>query len=262
MQKIFIIKIGGNVLDDEKMLQPFLKNFASIPYAKILVHGGGKIATKLGDKMGIESHYLNGRRITDEATRDLVTMVYGGLINKQIVTQLQNQNCNALGLTGADGNVIRSIKRPAGTTDYGYVGDTEAKNVNTSFLLFLLKQNIVPVFAPLTHADGSMLNTNADTIAAVLAVALSKHFKVRLIYCFEKKGVLKSLNDDNSVITQLNTKSYHQLLSNGTLANGILPKLENAFNAIQKGVNEVLIGSAADLAKNTGDETEGTLISM
>ena len=262
MQKLFIIKIGGNVLDDEKMLQSFLSDFASIQYPKILVHGGGKIATKIGEQLGIESKYTNGRRITDEATRDLVSMVYGGLVNKQIIATLQNQNCNAIGLTGADGNVIAAIKRPKGTIDYGYVGDTESKNVNTSFLHFLLKQNTVPVFAPLTHEKGSMLNTNADTIASVLAIALSKHFTIRLIYCFEKKGVLKSVNDENSVISMLNAKSYQQLLENGTLANGILPKLENAFTAIQKGVNEVLIGSAQDLIKNMGDKTEGTLIRM
>lgn len=262
MQKLFIIKIGGNVLDDEKMLQSFLNDFASIQYPKILVHGGGKIATKIGEKLGIKSNYTNGRRITDEATRDLVTMVYGGLINKQIITSLQNQSCNAIGLTGADGNVIAAVKRPVGTVDYGFVGDVEPKDVNNSFLHFLLKQNVVPVFAPLTYADGSMLNTNADTIASVLAIALSKHFDIRLIYCFEKKGVLQSINDDQSVITELNSKSYQQLLDNGTIADGILPKLENAFTAINKGVSEVLIGSAADLVKNMGDKTEGTLIRM
>lgn len=262
MQKLFIIKIGGNVLDDENSLHTFLSDFASIPYPKILVHGGGKIATKVGDKLGIESKYTNGRRITDEATRDLVTMVYGGLINKQIVTHLQNQNCNAIGLTGADGNVLNAVKRPVGKIDFGYVGDIESKNVNTSFLHFLLKQNNVPVFAPLTHANGSILNTNADTIASVVAVALSKHFNIRLIYCFEKKGVLTSLEDENSVIRLMNSKSYNDLLKNGTLVNGILPKLENAFDAIQRGVHEVLIGSSADLVKNLGDETEGTLIRM
>lgn len=249
-------------MDDEKMLHSFLSDFASIQYPKILVHGGGKIATKIGEKLGIESRYTNGRRITDEATRDLVTMVYGGLINKQIITVLQNHNCNAMGLTGADGNVIAAVKRPVGTVDFGYVGDTEPKNVNTSFLHFLLKQNVVPVFAPLTHANGSMLNTNADTIAAVLAIALSKHFDIRLIFCFEKKGVLNSVNDESSVITQLNSKSYQQLLDNGTFADGILPKLESAFVALQKGVNEVLIGSAVDLIKNMGDETKGTLIRL
>lgn len=249
-------------MDDEKMLQSFLNDFASIQYPKILVHGGGKIATKIGEKLGIKSNYSNGRRITDEATRDLVTMVYGGLINKQIITSLQNQSCNAIGLTGADGNVIAAVKRPVGTVDYGFVGDVEPKDVNTSFLHFLLKQNVVPVFAPLTYADGSMLNTNADTIASVLAIALSKHFDIRLIYCFEKKGVLQSINDDQSVITELNSKSYQQLLDNGTIADGILPKLENAFTAINKGVSEVLIGSAADLVKNMGDKTEGTLIRM
>lgn len=250
------------MLDEKKILQSFLSDFASIQYPKILVHGGGKIATKIGEKLGIESKYTNGRRITNEATRDLVTMVYGGLINKQIITVLQNHNCNAMGLTGADANVIAAVKRPVGLVDFGYVGDIEPKNVNTSFLHFLLKQNVVPVFAPLTHANGSMLNTNADTIASVLAIALSKHFDIRLIFCFEKKGVLKSVNDESSVITQLNSKSYQQLLDNGAFADGILPKLESAFAALQKGVHEVLIGSAADLIKNMGDETKGTLIRL
>lgn len=262
MQKLFIIKIGGNVLDDESSLHSFLSEFASIKYPKILVHGGGKIATKVGEKLGIESKYINGRRITDEATRDLVTMVYGGLINKQIVTYLQNQNCNSLGLTGADGNIISAVKRPVGKIDFGYVGDIEPKNVNTSFLHFLLKQNTVPVFAPLTHAKGSMLNTNADTIASVLAVALSKHFDVRLIYCFEKKGVLRNLADENSAIRLMNSKLYNDLVKKEAVVNGILPKLENAFAAIEQGVNEVLIGSSSDLLKNLGDETEGTLIKL
>ncbi len=260
MQRLFIIKIGGNVLDDEKSLNSFLKDFASIQYPKILIHGGGKIATKIGDKLGIESKYVNGRRITDEATRDLVSMVYGGLINKQIVTQLQAYDCNALGLTGADANMIKAVKRPIKDVDFGYVGDIKASDVNTSFLHFLLKQNVVPVFAPLTYADGSLLNTNADTIASVLATAMSKHFQIRLVYCFEKKGILKDVNDEQSVITELNTASYHELLKQEKLLDGIKPKLENAFDAIQHGVNEVIIGCATDLLKNMKEETEGTLI--
>jgi acetylglutamate kinase len=194
MNRLFIIKIGGNVLDNSQALKSFLSDFAAIKEPKILIHGGGKIATKLGNQLGIESNYINGRRITDSATLDLVTMVYGGLVNKQIVAALQEIGCNAIGITGADGNMLKAVKRPIKDVDYGYVGDITAEGVNTPLLYFLLKQNTVPVFAPLTHANGKMLNTNADTIASVLAVAMSKHFDVRLIFCFEKKGVLMDVN--------------------------------------------------------------------
>jgi acetylglutamate kinase len=260
MNKLYVIKIGGNVLDDEKALSHFLKDFASIQEPKILIHGGGKIATKIGDQLGIESNYLKGRRITDEPTRDLVTMVYGGLINKQMVASLQQLGCNALGVTGADGNMIKAVKRPVKDIDYGFVGDITANSVNSTLLYFLLKQNVIPVFAPLTYADGVMLNTNADTIASVLAIALSKHFDVRLIFCFEKKGVLKDVKDEGSVIRSLTESNYQEGLAKGIFADGILPKLENAFSAINAGVKEVLIGEAGDLVQNTKEETEGTLI--
>jgi acetylglutamate kinase len=260
MEKVFIIKIGGNVLDDEPALQSFLKDFASIKERKILIHGGGKIATRLGDQLGIKSNYINGRRITDAATLDLVTMVYGGLVNKQIVAQLQHLNSNALGVTGADGNVIKAKRRPVKDIDYGFVGDITPDGINTELLTSLLNQNIVPVFAPLTHADGKMLNTNADTIASVLAVGLSRNFDVRLIFCFEKKGVLRDVNNMDSVIHHLPKKLYQDLLPQKVFADGILPKLENAFSAIDAGVMEVLIGEATDLVKNTGTSTAGTLI--
>lgn len=260
MNKLFIVKIGGNVLDHPETLNLFLKDFAAIKEPKILVHGGGKIATKLGNQLGIESNYINGRRITDKATLDLVTMVYGGLVNKEMVAKLQHLGCNALGLTGADGNMIKASKRPVKDIDYGFVGDIKPDSVNTALLYFLLKQNTTPVFAPLTHAEGRILNTNADTIASVLAVALSKHFDVRLIFCFEKKGVLRDVTKEDSVIHQLPKKLYQELLKNNAFADGILPKLENAFGAISAGVREVLIGDAGDLVKNTGQETEGTLI--
>lgn len=262
MNKLFIVKIGGNVLDDPNALKTFLKDFASIREPKILIHGGGKIATKLGDQLGIESKYINGRRITDAATLDVVTMVYGGLVNKQIVAQLQQLDCNAMGVTGADGNLIKAVKRPVKEIDYGFVGDIRTEGVNTSLLYFLLKQNTVPVFAPLTYADGVMLNTNADTIASVLAVALSKHFDVRLIFCFEKKGVLRDVSSNDSVIRHLPEKLYKDLLGKDVFADGILPKLENAFAAIHAGVKEVLIGEAGDLVRNTGQETDGTLITV
>jgi acetylglutamate kinase len=260
MDKLFIIKIGGNVLDNASELYSFLNDFASIKGRKILIHGGGKIATKLGEQLGIESKYVNGRRITDAETLDLVTMVYGGLVNKQIVAQLQHKGCNAMGVTGADGNLIQATKRPVKDIDYGFVGDIHHENVNRELLSGLLNQNIVPVFAPLTHADGNILNTNADTIASVLAVALSVHFHVRLIFCFEKKGVLRDVKNLDSVIHHLPRNLYEELLARKAFADGILPKLENAFAAIDSGVKEVLIGEARDLVKNTGARTEGTLI--
>lgn len=260
MERLLIIKIGGNVLDSVPLLQRFLNDFASLTGPRILIHGGGKIATRIGEQLGIGSHYVDGRRITDEKTRDLVTMVYGGLVNKQMVATLQALGCNAVGLTGADGNVIQAVRRPVKKIDYGFVGDVNPAAVNTDWLQALLQAGMVPVFAPLTHASGSMLNTNADTIASVLAVALSARYRVRLIYCFEKKGVLADVQDARSVIHHLSGALYQELLTKKALADGILPKLENAFAAIENGVKEVLIGEAADLLKNIGEETEGTLI--
>lgn len=260
MEKLFIVKIGGNVVDQASALDAFLKDFAAIPHAKILIHGGGKIATRIGDRLGIESRYVDGRRITDAETRDLVTMVYGGLVNKQIVAALQHVGCNAVGLTGADGHVLSAVKRPVRDVDYGYVGDIVSQGVNVDWLTDLIHGGLIPVFAPLTHANGEMLNTNADTIASVLAVALSARFDVRLIFCFEKKGVLEDINDLSSVIRHLPRPLYQELLSRKALADGILPKLQNAYAAIDAGVSEVLIGDAADLLKNTGEKTAGTLI--
>lgn len=262
MEKLFIIKIGGNVLDNAGALDAFLKDFASIKAHTILIHGGGKIATKLGEQLGIAANYHNGRRITDAPTLDLVTMVYGGLVNKQLVARLQHLGCNAWGVTGADGNLIQATKRPVKDIDYGFVGDIKPESVNTKLLATLLQQDVVPVFAPLTHADGKILNTNADTIASVLAVALGKLYDVRLIFCFEKKGVLRDVNKAESVIRHLPRELYDQLLPQGVFADGILPKLENAYAALNAGVKEVLIGEAIDLVKNTGPETEGTLITL
>jgi len=262
MNKLYIIKIGGNVLDDDASLKTFLRDFATIQAPKILIHGGGKIATRIGDRLGIESRYVKGRRITDEQTLELVTMVYGGLVNKHIVAHLQTLHCNAMGVTGADGNLIKAKKRPVGEVDFGFVGDINTESVNSALLYFLLKQNVIPVFAPLTHAEGVILNTNADTIASVLAISLSKHFDVRLILCFEKPGVLRDVNDPGSVIRQLNKPVYEKLLAEGAFHDGILPKLENAFNAIHSGVKEVLIGEHTHLLANTGYDTIGTLITL
>ncbi len=258
---LFVIKIGGNVIDDEKNLSSFLQNFASIKAKKILVHGGGKIATKIGEQLGIQSNYVNGRRITDEATIDLVTMVYGGLVNKKIIAKLQSLQCNAIGLTGADANIIPAIKRPVKDIDYGFVGDVVKEKMAVKNLEILLANNFTLVFAPLTHdGNGQMLNTNADTVASSLAVALSNSYNVRLIFCFEKNGVLENVEDNDSVITLITKEKYQKLLNDKKLFDGILPKIDNAFAAINNGVKEVLIGHANDLLQNTTPHTKGTLI--
>lgn len=261
MEKLFVIKIGGNVIDNDSALQTFLKDFAEANARKILIHGGGKIATKIGDQLGIESKYINGRRITDEATIDVVTMVYGGLVNKKIVASLQSLHCNAIGLTGADANIIPATKRPVKEIDYGFAGDVKTDDINSSILNVLLQQNITPVIAPLTHdSKGQILNTNADTIASSLAIALSTYYDVRLIYCFEKKGILTDINDDDSVVNLITKEKYQQLLADKKLFDGILPKIDNAFSAIDNGVKEVLIGHADDLLQNLTANTKGTLI--
>ena len=261
MEQLFVIKIGGNVIDDEKNLSSFLQDFAYIKAKKILVHGGGKIATKIGEQLGIQSDYVNGRRITDEATIDLVTMVYGGLVNKKIVAKLQSLQCSAIGLTGADANIIPAVMRPVKEIDYGFTGDILQEKIGAKNLEILLSNNFTLVIAPLTHDGyGQMLNTNADTVASSLAVALSNNYNVRLIYCFEKNGVLENVDDNDSVITLITKEKYQQLLTDKKLFDGILPKIDNAFAAINSGVKEVLIGHAKDLLQNVTPDTKGTLI--
>ena len=263
MEKILVIKIGGNILDNAAAQQLFLQQFAGIPAKKILVHGGGKIATTIGKQMGLTPNYINGRRITDESTIDLVTMVYGGLINKKLVAILQSMHCNAIGLTGADANIIPANKRPIAEIDYGFVGDIINESVAVNNVQTFMENNMVPVIAPLTHdGHGQILNTNADTIASGLAVALSKLYDVRLIYCFEKKGVLENVEDESSVIHLINKEKYQHLLEDKKLADGILPKIDNAFAAINSGVQEVLIGHADDLLQNISFDTKGTLIKL
>ncbi|MEP6748750.1 MAG: acetylglutamate kinase [Bacteroidota bacterium] len=257
---MFIIKIGGNVIDDEKSLSSFLDDVASVNGKKILVHGGGKIASKIGAQLGIVPNYINGRRITDAATIDLVTMVYGGLINKKMVAELQSRGNNAIGLTGADANIIPAVKRPVKEIDYGFVGDI-VRTVPAAALELFLENNLTPVFAPLTHdGKGQVLNTNADTIASSLAVALAKKYNVRLIYCFEKKGVLENVEDEGSLITLITKDIYKYLLAHNKLFDGILPKIDNAFAAIDNGVQEVIIGDARDLLLNVSEQIAGTLI--
>ncbi len=244
--KVSVIKVGGNVIDNPEILSEFLTIFSKIKGPKVLVHGGGKIATALSKKMGIEPQMVNGRRITDKDSLEIVTMVYGGLINKNIVAQLQATGTNAIGLTGADGNLIEAYKRPVKDVDYGFVGDIE--RVNPEVLIALLKDDINPVIAPLTHdGKGQLLNTNADTIASAIAVGLSHVMDVELIYCFELKGVLKDFNDKDSVIPSISLADYPTLIENKIIADGMIPKIDNCFDAINAGVSQVRICHALEL---------------
>ncbi|MBQ8607958.1 MAG: acetylglutamate kinase [Bacteroidaceae bacterium] len=255
MEKLTIIKVGGKIVEEEGSLQRLLTDFSAIPGKKLLVHGGGRSATRLAEQLGIESRMVNGRRITDAETLRVVTMVYGGLVNKNIVAGLQARDVNALGLTGADMNVIRSHKRLVKEIDYGFVGDVD--EVNATFLAKLIHEDIVPVMAPLTHdKQGHLLNTNADTIAGETAKALAALFDVTLIFCFEKKGVLRDEHDDDSVIPHLSRADFDTLVSDGTIQGGMIPKLENAFSALQAGVKKVIITQATAI-----DGQHGTIIS-
>ena len=251
LNKLTIIKVGGKIVEEEESLKQLLHNFSRIEGSKILVHGGGRSATKIAERLGIESKMIDGRRITDSETLQVVTMVYGGLVNKNIVAGLQALGVNALGLTGADMDIIRSDKRPVKDIDYGFVGDV--KNVKADVLKLLIDQNIVPIVAPLSHdGQGHMLNTNADTIAAETAQAMAKYYDVSLVYCFEKKGVLMDEHDDDSVISQLDKTSYQKYVQDGIIQGGMLPKLDNAFRSIEKGVSEVVITQASEIGKNKG----------
>lgn len=245
MNKLTLVKVGGKIVEEPQSLKQLLADFSKIEGNKVLVHGGGRSATAIAAKLGIESTMVNGRRVTDEETLKVVTMVYGGLVNKQIVAGLQAIGVNALGLTGADLNYMRSEKRPVKDVDYGFVGDV--KEVNAGILADLIAKGVVPVLAPLTHdMNGNMLNTNADTIAGEAAKALAKHFDVILMYCFEKKGVLMTETDDESVITQITPELFEKYVVDGIISGGMIPKLENAFDAINTGVKQVVI-TRADL---------------
>src|SRR5476651_1643732 len=236
-RNLYIIKIGGNVIDNSESLHRFLKEFTALPGYKILVHGGGKVATQVSETLGIEAKLVDGRRITDIETLRVVTMVYGGLINKNIVAQSQRFGTNAIGLTGADGDFIRTKKRPVKTIDYGFVGDVDENSINPQNISNLMEAGFTPVFCALTHdGDGQLLNTNADTIASALAVALAKLFDTTLIYCFEKKGVLKDIDDEASLIADIDPVTYEELKKQNIIAGGMLPKLDNAFSAIASGV--------------------------
>ncbi|QDO92852.1 acetylglutamate kinase [Formosa sediminum] len=241
METLKVVKIGGNIIDDDAALAEFLKGFATLKGPKILVHGGGKLATKMAKSMNIEVQMVDGRRITDGDTLDIITMVYGGKINKNIIAQLQANRCNSVGFTGADGNAIVSEKRPVKTIDYGFVGDV--KHVNTKVPKVLLENDITPVFCAITHdGNGQLLNTNADTVTSELAIAFADLYQVELYYCFEKDGVLLDVNDANSVIEDINTKNYETLKADGIITDGMLPKLDNCFYAISNRVSKVCLG--------------------
>lgn len=262
MKKAYVIKIGGNIIDDGEKLSAFLAAFAGLQQeaALILVHGGGKLATRLANDLGISQQLVDGRRITDAETLKIVTMVYAGYINKNIVAQLQALGCNAIGLSGADGNAILAHKRKAtGQTDYGFAGDVDV--VNSDMFKDLLDRQFTLVLAPITHdKQGQLLNTNADTIAQKTARALAEDFQVTLIYSFEKSGVLLDAEDDTTVIKTINPTLYNQLKSEQKIFAGMIPKLDNAFGALQSGVHKVIIGKAENVKQLlTGDS--GTTIS-
>ena len=258
-QKLTIVKVGGAVVEDEAQLEQLLKDFAAIKGRKVLVHGGGRKATKMAERLGIETQMVNGRRITDAAMLEVVTMVYGGLVNKNLVARLQANGVNAIGLTGADANVIRSHKRPpvvvdGSPVDFGFVGDVDA--ADGTMLSRLVEAGITPVVAPLTHdGNGHILNTNADTIASETAKGLAAFYNVTLIFSFEKKGVLRNPDDDNSVIPTINHADFERYKADGTISGGMLPKVENALHAIDAGVSKVIITLATAI-----DGEHGTVI--
>jgi acetylglutamate kinase len=248
-EHLIIIKVGGKIVEEEVSLRLLLKGFSRIAGAKILVHGGGKSATALAEKLGIETKIVNGRRITDAETLKITTMVYAGLVNKTIVAGLQSLGNNAIGLSGADLDIIRAVKRPVGEIDYGFVGDINW--VNSQALSELLENGAIPVIAPITHdGKGVLLNTNADTISSEIATAMCGKYEVRLISCFEKPGVLMNEADENSAITEIDPKLFEELKNKGIIYGGMIPKLENGFNALRRGVNVVVIANAEGISGN------------
>lgn len=259
-----IFKIGGNVLDNPEALSRFLDDFCRVSGARILIHGGGKEATRLAERMELPVTMIQGRRVTDAATLDLVTMVYAGLVNKRVVSQLQQRGCNAIGLSGADGDAVRAVKRPpvamAGMeepVDFGFVGDINSSSVNARFIASLLAAGMVPVFSAITHdGEGNLLNCNADGVASSIAMALAEHFDAELYYCFEQKGVLRDIGNPDSVIPSVTAANFPELLAEGVIAKGMIPKLENALKAVASGVSCVVIKHSDDIL-----EPSGTIIS-
>jgi len=253
MKELTVIKIGGNIVDRPSALEEFLKDFSNFPNPKILIHGGGALATEFSAKIGIEVNMKNGRRVTDLDTLKLVTMVYAGWINKSIVAKLQKFGCNSIGVSGADGDLVPATRRSPEPIDFGYVGDVNPVDINVVLLQSLLGRGITPVFCAITHdRNGSLLNTNADTMASSLAIALSRDYYTRLIYCFEKDGVLSDQGNPDSIIPLITRSNYQTLMDNGAITGGMLPKLDNAFAAIESGVSEVYIKHASNLGNNKG----------
>ena len=257
-EKLSIVKIGGNIIEDETSLNAFLELFSNLEGKKILVHGGGKRATHMASKLGIESKMINGRRITDADTLEVITMVYGGLVNKNMVAKLQALNTDAIGLTGADVNSIKSDKRPVKEIDFGFVGDV--KEVAHNSIDKLIQADFTPVFCAITHdGNGQLLNTNADTIASQVAVGMSNLYDTSIYYCFELNGVLRDINDKNSVVRRIDSKVYKELLEQGIIADGMLPKLENCFDALKNGVNNINMGNTSMLTQANDNFTTITL---
>ena len=257
---IQVIKIGGGILENEASREMFLRQFAAVEGPKVLVHGGGRLATTMAERLGVKTQMIDGRRVTDKETLDIVTMVYGGLVNKQVVTLLHTMGVNAIGLTGADGGWMRSVKRPIKNgIDYGYVGDV--KEVNGEHLRMLLDNGLTPVIAPITYSEeGLLLNTNADTVASQTAIAMAEAMRregdearsnVQLTFCFEKAGVLSNPDDDTSVIAKITPETYTPLKADGIISGGMIPKIDNAFAAIEHGVQSVRITHANNLQGGT-----------
>lgn len=258
---LHIIKAGGNIADNDELLNGFLQSFSAFPGPKILVHGGGKHATRLAERLGYPQTMVEGRRITDAHTLQVAVMSYAGWANKRIVAGLQAAGCNALGLSGADANVLRAVRRPVVSTDYGFVGDVSPANVRTDFLKMLLNAAITPVMCAITHdGEGQLLNTNADTVAAVIAIAMSRVYPTRLLLCFEKKGVLRDIHDDSSIIPAIRASEWAHLKDAGVIHSGMIPKIENAFQALIQGVEAVRILHANDLAAAGSGVAAGTLL--
>lgn len=253
MKAVTIVKIGGNVIDSPEALSAFLADFARLEGPKVIVHGGGKEATRLSAALGVETTMIDGRRVTDRDTLDIVTMVYAGLINKRIVAMLQSLGCNAIGLCGADGNVIPARRRKPEPVDYGYVGDIDPTRINAALISRLIEDGICPVFCAITHdKKGSLLNSNADSVASAVAVAVSSFAPSRLVFCFEKAGVLADVDDPDSVIPLITPANYATLRESGAISKGMIPKIDNAMLATRSGVESVTIKSSGALLADGG----------
>ena len=260
-EKLSVVKIGGNIADHPEALQSFLSDFQQLEGRKVLVHDGGVMASKMARQMGIETKMVQGRRITDSETLKLVTMVYAGWINKSIVAALQKIGCNAIGLSGVDANLIPAVRRSPEPIDYGFVGDPDPTQINASFLSQLAESGIVPVFCAITHdGNGSLLNTNADTIAYSVATALSEKYETILYYCFEKEGVLRDLNDPQSLVLTMTQEECESLKQEGIVADGMIPKLDNSFRAIAQGVSKVIILHATNILTGRGTLLSGSVV--